>query len=93
MFQSDKELRLACRTLQEAAHSAAKNSAKGIGGIARHYGFNAATFQNKLNPTQPGCINLRELTAILYETGSAEIIDTILRIAGRLPREDDAETI
>jgi len=86
------ELQTACAALQKAAHRAAKNSAKGIGGIARHYGFNSATFQNKLNPGEPGCINLWELAAILHETRSTEMLDIVRRIAGADASAETPET-
>ncbi|MDB6061544.1 MAG: hypothetical protein JWM78_1647 [Verrucomicrobiaceae bacterium] len=66
--------------LKQAIHHAAKQYPGGVGAIAGAYGYNAHTFQNKLNPTQPSCINVDEFESILQSTRSALILDAIGRL-------------
>jgi len=67
--------------LKQALHFAVKRYPGGVGAIAGAYGLNASTFQNKLNPTQPSCINVEEFEMILQSTRSALVLDAIGRIA------------
>jgi len=69
-------------TLQIACHRAAKNYPGGITAIADLYGFNRNTFQQKINPNEPGCINLREFEAILKATKSPLIVDALAELLG-----------
>lgn len=71
---------LAHLDLKQSAHHAAKRYPGGVGGLAGAYGYNARTLQNKLNPTQPACINLDEFESILQATRSPLILDAIARI-------------
>jgi len=66
--------------LQIACHRAAKSYPGGISAIAQDYGFNAHTFQNKLNPNEPNCINLKEFEAICRATKSQLIIDALAEL-------------
>lgn len=63
--------------LQLACHEAAKTYPGGIKAIASQNGFNAHTFQNKLNPAEPGCINLKEFEAVLKATRSQKIVEAL----------------
>lgn len=63
--------------LQLACHRAAKAHAGGAKAIAQQHGLNANTFQNKLNPAEPGCINLKEFEAILKTTRSQLIVEAL----------------
>ena len=68
-------------SLQQAIHAAAKRYPGGICAIATLYRFNPRTLQNKLNPTQPGCVNIAEFEAVLKCTRSTRILDAIGYIA------------
>lgn len=72
---------LAHLDLKQATHHAAKRHPLGIGGIAGAYGLNPHTFQNKLAPTQPSCINIEEFEMVLQATRSPLILDAIGRVA------------
>jgi len=61
-------------------HDAAKKYPGGITALAQRYGFNARTLQNKLNPSEPGCINLDEFTALLSATRDRRILDAIVEL-------------
>lgn len=67
--------------LKQAVHHAVKQYPGGVGAIAGAYGYNAHTFQNKLNPTQPSCINIDEFESTLQATRSPLILDAIGRLA------------
>jgi|GEM_PF-1931670 len=68
-------------SLQQAIHAAAKRYPGGICAIATLYRFNPRTLQNKLNPTQPGSVNINEFEAILQCTRSTRVLDAIGYIA------------
>lgn len=80
MEDSKTRAAVAHYSLEQAVHFAAKNYVDGIDGIARAYGFNATTFQHKLNPVNPGSPNLKEFEAVLRATGSNVVLDAIGRI-------------
>jgi hypothetical protein len=63
--------------LQLACHQAAKTYPGGIKAIASQNGLNARTFQNKLNPAEPGCINPKEFEAVLRSTRSQQIVEAL----------------
>jgi len=66
--------------LDIACHAAAKKYPGGITALANQFGFNPRTLQNKLNPYEPGCINLDELKAILSATCDQGILDAITEL-------------
>lgn len=68
-------------SLPQAIHAAAKRYPGGIRAIAALYQFNPRTLQNKMNPTQPGCVNIAEFEAVLTCTRSTRILDAIGYIA------------
>lgn len=68
-------------SLQQAIHAAAKRYPGGICAIAALYRFNPRTLQNKMNPTQPGCVNVAEFEAVLKCTRSTRVLDAIGHIA------------
>jgi Phage regulatory protein CII (CP76) len=78
---ADLHRKTAYLALQQAVHAAAKRYPGGIGSIAALYGFNPHTLQNKLNPAQPGCINIKEFQAVLTCTRSTRILDAVGAIA------------
>ena len=66
--------------LDFACHTAAKRYPGGITALAHQFGFNPRTLQNKLNPYEPGCINLDEFRAILSATRDQAILDAIAEL-------------
>lgn len=80
-MNNNERAQLAHLNLKQAVHHAAKQYPGGIGAIAGTYGYNPHTFQQKINPSQPGCINLEEFVDVLSATRSPLILDAIGREA------------
>lgn len=67
--------------MKQALHNAAKRYPGGIRAIAALCGVNAHTLQNKINPSQPGCVNIEEFAVVLKCTRSSRVLDAIGQMA------------